>query len=382
MSKEPEECVLDPRYVPKMVTKLEKNVKTRITKNGVYNIKPDLDGLECFGGITIEVNVNDNLKTGYNTLVIVDDEQTEPPEEANEIDDVVEEEVIIINENTRTNLQPFSTSNKKLVKNYSIFTNIPTGGGETFDGVLIDWVSGGYVITQNHYEYSTYNHTTGYTCEMTHDYTPKPLYPFNPSPRMIISENTIDLDGFEERFNSYYERLFEESEIPIEYIQGGFACVSFLLEDVNTDSNNQLYCNKLSIVRLVVSSSALTQELRIDGNLPPSIIQTIWDPNSESGTPICEYCGVIQVEEEILAHMSSNFKLFKLNAIQPISETESKVISLPLMEEYIRGTAGYSDEDPPVYFPSPKRKFDLYNASNTKCAELWISNTLEGKFYI
>lgn len=380
MSKEPEECVLDPRYVPKMVTKLEKNVKTRITKNGVYNIKPDLDGLECFGGITIEVNVNDNLKTGYNTLVIVDEEQTEPPEEANEIDDVVEEEVITINANTRTNLQPLSVSNKKLVKNYSIFTNIPTG--ETFDGVLIDWYSGRYVITQfpNDYDYSDF--TVGYACEVRGTHYPTPVYPFDPSPRRIISENTIDLDGYEELFNDYYYRLFEEFEDTLEF-QGGLACVSFLLEDVNTDSNNQLYCTKLNIVRLVVLSSALTQELRIDGNLPSSIIQTIWDERSEDGTPICEYCAFV-TDGEWSSYVSSEYKLFKLNAIQPISETESKVISLPLMEEYIRDTWLYSEEEKevPVYFPSPKRKFDLYNTSDVKCAELWISNTLEGKFYI
>lgn len=367
MSKEPEECVLDPRYVPKMVTKLEKNVKTRITKNGVYNIKPDLEGLECFGGITIEVNVNDNLKTGYNTLVIVDEEQTEPPEEANEINEVVEEEVITINANTRTNLQPLSVSNKKLVKNYSIFTNIPTG--ETFDGVLIDWYSGKYMINQ--YPGFLGNFTAiGFTCD--------PYEPFTPTPRMIISNNTIDLDGCEELFNDYYYRLYNKMTV----LQGGVACVSFLLEDINTDSNNQLYCSKLSIVRLVVTSNTLTKELRIDGDLPSSIIQTIWDYYSEHGTPICEHCSLI-TSEGLTGYLSSDFKLLKLNAIQPISETESKVISLPLTEEYIRDSYVFSEEEElPVYFPSPKRKFDLYNTSDVKCAELWISNTLEGKFYI
>lgn len=371
MSKEPEECVLDSRYVPKMVTKLEKNVKTRITKNGVYNIKPDLDGLECFGGITIEVNVNDNLRSGYNTLVIVDEEQTEPPEEANEINDVVEEEVITINANTRTNLQPLSVSNKKLVKNYSIFTNIPTG--ETFDGVLIDWYSGRYFIEQ--YPLGMFEFPTiGFTFDND--------IPISPSPRRIISNNTIDLDGDEERFNDYYERLFGDESLPTG-MQCALACVSFLLEDVNTDSNNQLYCTKLSIVRLIVTSSALTQELRIDGELPSSIIQTIWDYYSEDGTPICEFCAS-DTEGTLTTYLSSEHKLFKLNAIQPISETETKVISLPLMEEYIIGLFMFDTEDTgvPVYFPSPKRKFDLYNTSDVKCAELWISNTLEGKFYI
>lgn len=377
MSKEPAQSILDPRYSPKMVTKLEKHTITKINKNGVYNIKPDRDGLECFGGITIEVNVNDNLRTGYNTFIIPDEEQPDPPEYAEQIDDVVEDEVITITSNTRTNLQPFSLtpSSKKLVKKYSIFTNVQS---DDLDGVLIDWYSGRYIINEypgawtELYGGISIGTTVG---QYIIDNYPEivDVYEFGPQ-RLTISDNVIDIDEYYEKFNDYMERL------PFK-----ICSVFFLLEDCHVDSNNEIYCKKLSIARIHIISSQLTRTLRIDGELSTSFLQVIYDYISEDGTPICEYGDILEYEGALI-YGTSEHKALKLNVLQPISETETKCISLQLTEEYIRAESE-PGESPgalpnPLYYPSPDRTFDLYNTSNTKCAELWISKPIEGKFYI
>ena len=379
MSKEPAQSILDPRYAPKMVTKLEKHTITKINKNGVYNIKPDRDGLECFGGITIEVNVNDNLRTGYNTFIIPDEEQPEPPEYAEQIDDVVEDEVITITSNTRTNLQPFSltSSSKKLVKKYSIFTNVQS---DDLDGVLIDWCSGRYYINQyvgeflSPYAMEAIGTTIWQYIKDNYPEIIEEIWDYGPQ-RLTISDNVIDLDEYYERFNAYYERL--ESKL---------CSVFFLLEDCHVDSNNEIYCKKLSIARIHIISSQLTRTLRIDGELPSSILQVIYDLYSEGGTPICEFGYYEEIEEYGMLPWTSDHKAFKLNALQPISETETKCISLQLPEEYIReefpSFLGEAEIKVYSYYPSPDRTFDLYNTSNTKCAELWISKPIEGKFYI